>query len=74
MILLSGCGGTVYRTQVEAYCPPMVQYSPEWNADLADEIDALPEHYTSIPTAIADYTKLRDRIRRCEREREKLNG
>jgi len=52
----------------------MAQYTPEWNADLADEIDARPEHYTSIPTAIADYTKLRDRIRRWERESEKLNG
>lgn len=72
MISLSGCAKTVYRTEVEVYCPPMVQYSPEWNNALADELDALPQGYASIPMAITDYAKLRDRIRTCEKEKEKL--
>tara|TARA_R110000796_G_scaffold199046_1_gene315322 strand:+ start:3205 stop:3357 length:153 start_codon:yes stop_codon:yes gene_type:complete len=50
----------------------MAQYSSEWNVELADELDALPQDYTHIPMAITDYAKLRDRIRTCEREKEKL--
>lgn len=50
----------------------MVQYSPEWNNALADELDALPQGYAAIPMAITDYAKLRDRIRTCEKEKEKL--
>lgn len=50
----------------------MAQYSPEWNNALADELDALPQGYATIPMAITDYAKLRDRIRTCEKEKEKL--
>lgn len=74
MTLLTGCAGTVYRTQLEVYCPPIATYTPEWNEDLADELSTLPKDYSSIPMAITDYAKLRDRIRRCESERDKLNG
>lgn len=72
MISLTGCAGTVYRTQLEVYCPPLTEYSPEWNHALADELDALPQGYAAIPMAITDYAKLRDKIRRCEQERENL--
>lgn len=50
----------------------MAQYSSEWNVELADELDALPQDYAHIPTAITDYARLRDRIRRCEQEKEEL--
>ena len=50
----------------------MEQYSPTWNQALADELDALEDDYTSIPMAIADYAKLRDRIRMCEKEKDNL--
>ena len=50
----------------------MQQYSPEWNQALADELDGLSDDYSSIPMAIADYAKLRDRIRICEKEKDKL--
>jgi hypothetical protein len=69
---LTGCAGTVYRTKLDVYCPPIAQYSDEWNEELASELDALPEDYTSIPMAIADYAKLRDRVRQCQIERDKL--
>lgn len=72
MISLSGCAETVYRTQLEVYCPPISKYSPEWNNALADELDALPQGYAAIPMAITDYARLRDKIRRCEEEKEKL--
>ena len=70
--LLTGCAETVYKTKLEVYCPPMEQYSPTWNQALADELDALEDDYTSIPMAIADYAKLRDRIRMCEKEKDNL--
>ncbi len=50
----------------------MEQYSSEWNTALADELDALEDDYTSIPMAINDYAKLRDRIRTCQKEKDKL--
>lgn len=69
---LTGCAETVFRADLQVYCPPLAQYSPEWNQALADELDALEDDYTSIPMAIADYAKLRDRIRTCEAQKEKL--
>lgn len=72
MTLLSGCAETVYRTKLEVYCPPLVQYSPEHITALADELDALPEGTYAIPITITDYKKLRDRVRRCEEEKGKL--
>lgn len=72
MVLLTGCVGTVYRTDLEVYCPPMKTYSDEYNAKLADELDALPSASTAFDTAITDYVALRDRIRACKTERENL--
>jgi hypothetical protein len=71
LVLLTGCAGTVYRTKLEIYCPPMAQYSPEYNQKLADEIDSLPAESTALETAIADYVTLRDRIRACDEEKDK---
>jgi hypothetical protein len=69
-VSLSGCAETVYRTKLEVYCPPIQTYTPEFNNELADELDALEEGTDgSIQTAIADYAKLRDRIRACEKEK-----
>lgn len=50
----------------------MAQYSEDWNKGLATEIESLDEGYFAIPVAIADYAKLRDRIRACEKEKGKL--
>ena len=71
-VSLIGCGETVYRTNLEIYCPPIEQYSSEFNQELADELDALDGDQTTIPTAIADYAKLRDRIRACEKEKDNI--
>lgn len=50
----------------------MEQYTTEWNAALAAELEALDAGYTAIPTAIIHYAKLRDRIRACNEEKDKL--
>lgn len=70
--LLTGCGTTVYRTNVEVYCPQIKQYTPEFNAKLADEINNLPADSTAVEEAIKNYTYLRDRVRRCNIEKEKI--
>ena len=74
MGLLTACEGTVYRTNLEVYCPPIKKYSEEFNEALAGELEALPQSYEAIPNTISDYAKLRDRIRACETERDKLDG
>jgi len=70
--LLTGCAGTVYRTQLEVYCPPLQSYDQEWNEALASELETLGNGYEFIPMVISDYAKLRDKVRRCEEEKEKL--
>jgi|TARA_R110001606_G_scaffold398229_1_gene576768 hypothetical protein len=42
------------------------------NEALAQELDTLDEGYSAIPMVISDYAKLRDKVRRCEEEKEKL--
>jgi hypothetical protein len=69
---LTGCGTTVYRTNLEVYCPEIRQYTPEFYARLADEIDNLPADSTAVEEAIKNYTYLRDRVRRCNIEKEKI--
>ena len=54
------------------YCPPVRDYDTMFNEELADEVQSLPSHATAIPEALGDYVDLRDRIRRCENERDKF--
>jgi len=68
---LTGCAGTVYRTNLEVYCPSISDYSSEYNERLAAEIERLPETSSAIETAIKDYAALRDRIRACDTAKDK---
>jgi hypothetical protein len=70
--LLIGCAQTVYKTQLEVYCPKITQYDEAFNNKLADEVESLPSEATAIPEALSNYAYLRDRIRRCENEKGKL--
>jgi hypothetical protein len=74
VVLLTGCEKTVYRTNLEVYCPPLKSYSTDFNEILAAELDVLDEDYEAIPEVVTDYIKLRDRIRVCEQEKDNLNG
>jgi hypothetical protein len=71
MVSLIGCG-TVYRTQLEAYCPAVVVYSDEFKTGLSTELDSLPRQSTYVLTAVGDYIALRDTLAVCASEREKL--
>lgn len=70
---LSGCASTVYKTELEIYCPNIVEYDKEFNNRLADEIESLPETdgNPAIVDALSDYASLRDKIRACQEERDK---
>jgi len=74
VVLLTGCEKTVYRTNLEVYCPPLKSYSTDFNEILAAELDVLDEDYEAIPEVVTDYIKLRDRIRVCEQEKDNLDG
>lgn len=71
-VWLSGCASTVYRTELEIYCPSIVAYSEEFNTKLADEIESLPitEGNPAIVDALSDYISLRDKIRVCQKKRD----
>lgn len=73
MIYLSGCASTVYKTELEVYCPNIVKYNQEFNDKLADEIESLPDTNgnPAIVDALSDYASLRDKIRACQKERDK---
>ena len=70
---LTGCAQTVYRTQLEIYCPQLKQYDERFNNQLADELESLPAEATAIDEAVKNYIYLRDRIRRCEEEKDEIS-
>jgi len=70
-ISLSGCARPVFRTQLEIYCPSLNTYSDQFNQQLADELERLPEDNWAIPEAMFGYVKLRDRVKSCEEEKKK---
>ena len=72
LVSLGGCAETVYRTQLEIYCPSIKQYSEDFNNKLADELEQLPSDSRAIEEAMGNYIYLRDRIRRCEEEKDKV--
>lgn len=72
LVSLSGCAETVYRTQLEIYCPSIKQYSEDFNNKLADELEQLPSDSRAIEEAMGNYIYLRDRIRRCDEEKDKV--
>ena len=71
-LLLTACAQTVYRTKLEIYCPTIKQYDERFNNQLADELESLPAASTAIDEAVKNYIYLRDRIRRCEEEKDKI--
>lgn len=63
MVLLTGCAGAGFNT-VSSICPPVVEYSRAGQAQVATELDALPDG-ALITEWLADYAVLRDQVRVC---------
>jgi hypothetical protein len=61
--LLAGCATA--RSD-GAPCPPVVEYSREFLARVADELDSLPAG-SAIEQMLADYQVMRDQARMCGR-------
>ena len=72
MTLLTACATTVYKTELEIYCPSIKIYPEEFNNRLADEIEDLPADSQAIGEAISNYIVLRDKIRACEKQADEL--
>lgn len=74
MSLLNACA-TKGSSTLEVYCPQIVIYNEEFNSQLADELmDVSEEKSKAINTAMIDYIKLRDTLRNCYIERDKINA
>jgi len=71
-LLLTGCAQTVYKTKLEIYCPNIKQYDERFNNQLANELESLDATSTAINEAVKNYIYLRDRIRRCQEERDTI--
>lgn len=63
--LLTGCatGSSEHRTV--AVCPPVVEYSQEFQARAAEEVELLPEG-SAIAEMLGDYAVMREQARACD--------
>lgn len=65
-ISLTGCATGGSEPRVVTVCPPVVEYSREFQARAADELDLLPEE-SAIAEMLSDYAVMRDQARSCSR-------
>jgi hypothetical protein len=63
-ISLTACATVASDPRVATVCPPVVEYSREFQARAADELDLLPEA-SAIAEMLADYNVMRDQARTC---------
>lgn len=66
MSLLTACATVGSKPGVTTVCPPVVEYSREFQARVADELDLLPEG-SAIAEMLSDYSVMRDQARACWR-------
>ena len=62
--LLTGCGKGGSEGGLAAACPPVVQYSAEFQARAAADVEMLPAD-SSITDMLSDYAVMRDQARAC---------
>jgi hypothetical protein len=51
--------------RIATVCPPVVEYTREFQACAAEELGMLPDG-PAISEVLADYTVMRDQVRACE--------
>ena len=61
---LSGCAAGGSERRIGTVCPPVIEYSREFQARAADELNLLPEE-SAIAEMLANYSVLRDQARTC---------
>lgn len=63
-ISLTGCATGVSEPRIATVCPPVVEYTHEFQARAADELDLLPEE-SAIAEMLSDYAVMREQARAC---------
>ena len=63
-ISLTGCATGASERRIVTFCPPVVEYSREFQARAAEELALLPEG-SAIADMLSDYGVLRDQARSC---------
>jgi hypothetical protein len=63
-ISLTGCATGGSEPRIATVCPPVIEYSREFQARAADELNLLPKA-SAIAELIADYSVMRDQARSC---------
>ena len=62
--LLTGCATAGFEAGGEAACPPVVEYSREFQARAAEEMAMLPDG-SAIVEMLSDYAVMREQVREC---------
>lgn len=66
MSLLSGCATGGSEPRIVTFCPPVLEYSREFHARAADELDLLPGG-SAIAEMLSDYAVMRAQARACRK-------
>ena len=61
---LTGCVTAGFDANGVAACPPVVEYSREFQARAAEELNSLTDG-SAIAEMLSDYTVMRDQARAC---------
>lgn len=64
MTLLSACATGASEHGIATACPPVVEYSREFQARAADEVALLSED-SAIAEMLSDYAVMREQARSC---------
>nr|WP_127657635.1 hypothetical protein [Alexandriicola marinus] len=62
--LLTGCATAGFESGGVAVCPPVVEYSREFQSRAAEELEMLPDG-SAVVEMMADYAVMRDQARVC---------
>ncbi|APH70650.1 hypothetical protein BSQ44_04025 [Aquibium oceanicum] len=65
-ISLTGCATVTSEPRIVTVCPPVVEYSRDFQARAADELDLLPGG-SAIAEMLSDYAVLRNQAQACLR-------
>lgn len=63
---LSGCATVGSEPRIAIVCPPVVEYSREFQRRAAEEVGLLPDG-SAIAEMLSDYSVMREQGRSCQR-------
>lgn len=61
---LTGCATAGFEADGLAACPPVVEYSRDFQARAAEELELLPNG-SAVVEMVGDYAVLRDQVQNC---------